>query len=111
MLLHREILGSPDEEAKGERMKGRRYIPKYLNAQMQLLWWEMDEILVMMVFVGLGIVSDHQYIGTAIGWAAMKGYTVVKYVKQPGYAKHVAYKYGFWGIRERVPEYWVKELV
>jgi len=64
-----------------------------------------------MLFVGLGIMSDHQYIGAAVGWIAMKLYVVVKNVKQPGYAKHVAYRYGFWGSKNRVPEYWVKELV
>lgn len=87
-----------------------RYIPKYLNAQIQLLWWEMDEILVMMVFISLGLMSNHAFIGAGVGWLAMNTYSKFNAKKQPGFVKHISYKFGLWG-KKKIPEYWVKELV
>ncbi|TDA63644.1 type IV conjugative transfer system protein TraL [Sulfuricurvum sp. IAE1] len=87
-----------------------RYIPKYLNAQIQLLWWELDEMIVLMAFVGLGIVADHTYIFAGLGIIAMNIYSKLNNQKQPGFFKHVMYRFGFWG-KKHLPEYWVKELV
>lgn len=87
-----------------------RYVPKYLNAQIQLLWWELDEIIVGMIFVSLGIITNHTYIGAIAGLTAMGYYTKLRNQKQPGFFKHVMYKYGFWGKKGIVPEYWIKEL-
>jgi type IV conjugative transfer system protein TraL len=94
------------KEAKMEE----RYVPKYLNAQIQLLWWEMDEMIVMMTFVSLGIISDHTYIGALLGFGAMNIYSKINSKKQPGFLKHVLYRYGLWG-KKNLPEYWIKELV
>lgn len=87
-----------------------RYIPKYLNAQIQLLWWELDEMIVLMTFVSFGIISGHTYIGACIGFIFMNIYSKLNSKKQPGYFKHVMYRYGFWG-KKGIPEYWIKELV
>lgn len=87
-----------------------RYIPKYLNAQIQLLWWELDEVIVLMTFVSLGIISGHTYIGAGIGFAVMSFYTKMNSKKQPGFMKHIMYKYGMWG-KKNIPEYWIKEIV
>ena len=88
-----------------------RYIPKYLNAQIQFLWWELDEIIVMMIFVSFGILGNHTYVGAAIGFIVMNIYSKLNNKKQPGFFKHVMYRYGFWGKKGVLPEYWVKELV
>ncbi|MFA6396629.1 MAG: type IV conjugative transfer system protein TraL [Sulfurimonas sp.] len=87
-----------------------RYIPKYLNAQIQLLWWELDEMIVMITFVSLGIISGHTYIGALVGFVIMNAYSKITSKKQPGFFKHVLYSYGLWG-KTNIPDYWVKELV
>lgn len=87
-----------------------RYIPQYLNAQIQLLWWELDEIVVLLSFVSLGIISGHQYMGAGVGFLVMNFYTKLTTKKQPGFFKHVMYKYGLWG-KKNIPEYWIKEFV
>lgn len=88
-----------------------RYIPKYLNALPQILWWEFDEFTVFLLFVGIGIIADHQFIGSAIGLIAWRIYSKINNTSQPGFIKHIAYKYGMWGMKGKVPEFWVKELV
>jgi len=87
----------------------KKYIPKYLNAQIQFLWWELDEMIVLIIFMTLGIITNHTYVGVLIGFVIMQLYTKIKTAKQPGYFKHLLYKYGLWGNKV-VPEYWVKEL-
>jgi len=87
-----------------------RNIPKYLNAQPQILWWDLDEFIVLLLFTGLGIVANHQFIGTIIGILAMKAYSKLSTIKHPGFIKHFAYSLGIYGIKE-IPEYWVKEIV
>lgn len=87
-----------------------RYIPKYLNAQIQLLWWELDEIIVLLTFTSFGIISNHPFLGAGLGFIAMNIYTKLSTKKQPGFFKHTMYKYGMWG-KPFIPEYWVKELV
>jgi len=33
-------------------------IPRYLNAQAQLLWWELDEVVVITAALGMGIMYE-----------------------------------------------------
>lgn len=88
----------------------KRYIPQFLDAQIQLLWWELDEIIILMMFVSIGLLTDHAYIASVLGFMSMNLYSKISSKKQPGYFKHVMYKYGLWE-RDAVPKYWIKELV
>lgn len=89
----------------------RYYLPKYVNALPQILWWEVDEFAFFMAGVVLGIWSDHSFIGAGIGVLLAKLYTKFKYAKQPGYLFHKLYTYGIYREKKRIPPYWVKELV
>jgi len=88
----------------------KHYIPKYLFAQPQIGWWELDEFLFVVIGTGLGIIIG----GTATlaggfwGILLAKIYGRIKESKQPGYLKHKAYSLG---IYKYEPEYWIKELV
>ena len=86
------------------------YIPKYINAQMQILWWDFDEFMMFIIFVAFGIISDHQVIGAIAGWLFLSYYTRIAQNKPYGFLKHVAYRVGLFNKPNKVPEFYKKEL-
>ena len=68
-------------------MEGQHYLPKYLNALPQILWWELDELAFLAVATGFGIFANAQIIGALVGFGIMKIYSKIKRKKQPGYFK------------------------
>ena len=89
----------------------RHKIPKYLHSYPQFLWWEMDEFFIFMAFMFAGIMVNKAIIGGLIGFIATKLYVKMKETKQDGFIKHVAYAFGLYNIKRKLPEYWVKELL
>lgn len=90
-------------------MEGR-YIPKYLNAEPQILWWDLSDFLVFLFFLSFGIISSFPFTFAIIGIASLKLSTELYREKEVGYAKHLAYHLGLYGLKKRVPESWCKEL-
>ena len=35
----------------------RKYIPKYMNAEMQILWWDLSEFLILLVIIGFRVIA------------------------------------------------------
>jgi len=89
----------------------RHYLPKYLDALPQILWWELDELAFLMGCTAMGIMADAQIIGAASGFIIMKIYSKLKRKKQPGFLKHWLYSKGLYGMKGKYPEYWIKELM
>ena len=90
----------------------QNYIPRYLSAQPQLLWWELDEIMFLLSFTAVGIIAGKMAAFAVIGFVVMKFYGKLKYSKQDGYLKHFFYKLGLYNAPgRRFPEYWIKEIV
>lgn len=88
----------------------RKYIPKYLNAEPQILWWDISEFVILLLFIAFGVLSDMPYIGAMLGVVALKIATKLKNYKQAGFMKHYAYGFGLYGMKNKVPEFWIKEL-
>lgn len=89
----------------------KRYIPKYLNAEPQILWWDLSEFIKVLVFVFFGVLADHPYIFTFLGIIFLKLSTKFTSQKEVGFQKHLAYHLGLYGLKNRVPESWCKELM
>jgi type IV conjugative transfer system protein TraL len=89
----------------------RKYIPKYMNAEMQILWWDLSEFLILLVIIAFGVIAEMQFIATAIGVGVLKVITKMKNHKQAGFVGHYAYSKGLFGLKDRVPEFWIKEIV
>ncbi|WP_151944421.1 type IV conjugative transfer system protein TraL [Aliarcobacter butzleri] len=89
----------------------RKYIPKYMNAEMQILWWDLSEFLILLVIIVFGVIAEMQFIATAIGVGVLKVITKMKNHKQAGFVGHYAYSKGLFGLKGRVPEFWIKEIV
>lgn len=89
----------------------RKYIPKYMNAEMQILWWDLSEFLILLVIIAFGVIAEMQFIATAIGVGVLKVITKMKNHKQAGFVGHYTYSKGLFGLKDRVPEFWIKEIV
>jgi type IV conjugative transfer system protein TraL len=89
----------------------RKYIPKYMNAEMQILWWDLSEFLILLVIIAFGVIAEMQFIATVIGVGVLKVITKMKNHKQAGFVGHYAYSKGLFGLKGRVPEFWIKEIV
>jgi conjugal transfer pilus assembly protein TraL len=87
------------------------YIPKYLNAQIQILWWEIDQIIAIFSGLIIGIFSNRIFLGLLIGGGISYVYTKIKGSHQPGFLKHICYAVGLYNVKERFPEYYIKEFV
>ena len=80
----------------------RKYIPKYMNAEMQILWWDLSEFLILLVIIAFGVIAEMQFIATAIGVGVLKVITKMKNHKQAGFVGHYAYSKGLFGLKEKV---------
>jgi len=89
----------------------RKYVPKYINALPQILWWELDEFVIFLLGVIGGILTDYSFLGALVGFLLSRQYMKLKYSKQPGFMFAWLYSKGLWGKRGLIPEYWLKELV
>lgn len=89
----------------------RKYIPKYMNAEMQILWWDASEFAILLSFMAVGLVVEAQFIMTIIGVFVLKIITAMKNYRQAGFVGHYAYSKGLFGLKGRVPEFWIKEIV
>lgn len=87
------------------------YIPKYLDAMPQLLWWELDELLFLVAGPLIGILTEHPLTGAGLGFLFLKTYSKTKSNRQPGYVWHLLYSYGLYGIPSRIPEYWILQFI
>ena len=88
----------------------KKYIPKYLNAEPQILWWDTSEFVILLMFVGFGVIADMPYSMGFVGVIALKVVTKMKNNKTAGFMKHYAYRFGLYGMKEKVPEFWIKEI-
>lgn len=94
-----------------------RYIPKYLNAQPQFLWWEADEAMIGLSAIILGRVIDKMLIFLVIGFILVKIYSKLKNAKQEGFMIHTLYSLGLVqfksnGIKKnKIPHYYIKYYV
>ena len=89
----------------------RKYIPKYMNAEVQILWWDLSEFLILLIFIAIGVVVEMQFTMGAIGLILLKVITKMKNHKQAGFVGHYLYSIGLYGLKNRVPEFWIKEIV
>lgn len=78
-------------------------IPRYIDEPPQILWWEMDEAVVVMLCMILGIAINKMIHLTIVGLVA--GYLIgkMKNTKQEGYLHHLAWWHG-------IPTFDIKDI-
>ena len=90
-------------------MEGR-YIPRFLNAEPQILWWDLSNFIKVLFFIFFGVLANHPFLGLILGLIFLKVSDKLASKKEAGYQKHLAYHFGLYGLKNRVPESWCKEL-
>ena len=69
-------------------------IPRYLNAQAQILWWELDEVLVMAAALGIGILYEMLLLSVPLALVSAKLMAKVKAEHGHGWVLHAAWWHG-----------------
>jgi type IV conjugative transfer system protein TraL len=69
-------------------------IPRYLNAQAQLLWWELDEVAVITAALGMGIMYEMLLLSVPLALIAAKAMSRVKADHGHGWLLHAAWWQG-----------------
>jgi conjugal transfer pilus assembly protein TraL len=67
------------------------YIPKSLDAQERFLWWEMDQAIIALMLIGMGVAAGAMLAGIALGSLAAWQYGRLKAGKHPKFAVHALY--------------------
>ena len=67
------------------------YIPKSLDAQERFLWWEMDQAILAIMLLGMGVIAGSMLLGMALGAATAWQYGRLKAGKHPKFAVHALY--------------------
>ncbi|HIQ48510.1 MAG TPA: type IV conjugative transfer system protein TraL [Aquifex aeolicus] len=88
----------------------RKRIPRYLNAQIQMGWWEFDEFVLLFIPAFIGLMNDLAEIGIVVGAGLYAIYKRFKENSQEGFIWHFLYWYGLWR-REFILPSWIRELV
>lgn len=85
-------------------------IPRYLNAQAQILWWELDEIMVITACIGIGILFELLFITVPLGLLAARALAKIKADHGHGWFLHHAWWNGIPIVRLTIPsthrEFW-----
>jgi conjugal transfer pilus assembly protein TraL len=70
-------------------------MPKYIDDQLQMLWWEMDEFMVMLLVAGIGMIFNLLGTGMLIGVFVIPLLRKAKRVSLNGAALHIIVATGF----------------
>jgi conjugal transfer pilus assembly protein TraL len=67
------------------------YIPKSLDAQERFMFWEMDQAIIAIAMIAMGVVSGAMFTGIFIGSLLAWQYGRFKAGKHPKFAAHALY--------------------
>lgn len=84
-------------------------IPRYLHRPLQILWWESDEFLILMLSLGLWLIFGGYYF-ILIGFVVPYIYSKFKKRHSRGFFGHLSY---FCGIKsfKGYPEFFMKDFI
>jgi conjugal transfer pilus assembly protein TraL len=80
-------------------------IPRYIDDPPSFLFWEIDEVIVISLFVCVGILARILTIMLILGYFVSKILKKVKQTKSEGFFLHVLYWHGFLTLKGCPPSY------
>jgi conjugal transfer pilus assembly protein TraL len=86
-------------------------IPRYVDSQMQLFFWELDEVVVISAIAGFGIVMDMVFYSMIAGFFASILFTKYKNNFLDGILMHMAYWAGFMKLNKLFPNGQIRHYV
>ena len=85
-------------------------IPRYMNAQAQILWWELDEVTIITASIGIGIMYELLVVTVPLGLLAARALAKTKAEHGHGWFLHRAWWHGIPIARLKLPsthrEFW-----
>jgi type IV conjugative transfer system protein TraL len=84
-------------------------IPKYLDSQPIILFWELDEFIIFVLIIFTGMFIRHQFIGFLLAFIVIQTFKKIKKKKHKGFLFHLAYKLGFIQMKN-IPPYHIKDF-
>lgn len=75
-------------------------VPKYIDDQLQLMWWEMDEFTVMLLIGGIGMIFHLLGTGILIGFFTIPLLRKAKRVSLQGAALHMLVATGLFPLNK-----------
>lgn len=84
-------------------------VHKYLDAKKQLLWWEMDDIYILLGPFIVGILVNRVLFSLLFSLIAWQIYSKIKSANQEGYLLHLLYHLGLRKFKN-CPDSWIKEM-
>lgn len=86
-------------------------IPRYVDSQVQLLFWEFDEAIIFICCLGFGIVMHGYFVllSIALGYGVVKLFRRFKDGALPGILFHLCYWAGFTGLNKIYPDATVRD--
>lgn len=78
-------------------------IPRYVDAQMQVLLWEIDEVFPIVALFGIGILTDLMLYMLVLIVLLMKLFSTYKNTNLDGILMHLAYAHGISKLNQRFP--------
>lgn len=87
-------------------------IPRFVDSQPQIFWWELDEFLVAAALFGISIMVHMVIFGIVIGFLSVRVVRKFKNSALQGQLVHLAYWYGLSSLNEQFSdgltrEYWL----
>lgn len=75
-------------------------IPREVDSQLQVLWWEIDELFIAMIVFGSGLMTHHIVIPVIVALVVMHYIAKMKSEALPGAGLHFLYWFGFSSINK-----------
>lgn len=87
-------------------------IPRYVDAQPQLLFWELDEAIIFVGCLGTGIYAGSYFtlVSMALGYGLVKLFRRFKDGALEGILFHLCYWSGFFGLNKIYEDSMVREF-
>jgi conjugal transfer pilus assembly protein TraL len=86
-------------------------IPRYINSQVQVFWWEIDEIIPLFTVIGLGIMSGALTYMLPVGLYVTWQFGRYKKSHLDGALLHIAFWHGVISLNKKYKNGLVRELV
>lgn len=86
-------------------------VPRFIDSQYQIFFWEMDELVPLIVFIGVGIIFE------VLLWALLAGliltvrFSRFKLARLEGVLVHLAYWFGVLTLNKRFTNGLVREML
>lgn len=78
-------------------------IPRYVDSQMQILFWEIDEVVPVVALMGVGIMTDTMVYMFFVMFIVWKLFGKFKNRNLDGILMHMAYANGISNLNKRFP--------